>query len=316
MSGFRFGSWVSTRCRRAHTQGDLPADRAAELEQIPGWTWARSLETRDSPWDRGIKQLAAWVDEHGHARVPQQARYQGATLGTWVANRRREFKAGKLSPERIAQLEAFPGWEWNAGTLTWAKGMQLLYVWATAHGHTNVPASETVDGHKLGTWVAARRRERSRGKMGIVKVAELESIPHWTWIAAPPRHVQTPWRRWAATNQSYAATTGTVGTALGVLGPLPDEAEWLPGMRDAFAWWQGISALRTWLDAHGPGDIPTTATVGDFWLGEWIVNRLGDHRAGRLQRDQAMELEGLLPLITGPVAPEALRALPSTEAAS
>jgi hypothetical protein len=36
------------------------------------------------------------------------------TLGRWVSSRRGDFKYGKLSAERIAALEAIPGWVWAA----------------------------------------------------------------------------------------------------------------------------------------------------------------------------------------------------------
>jgi hypothetical protein len=32
-------------------------------------------------------------------------------LGSWVGSRRQDFKNGKLSLERVAVFEAFPGWE-------------------------------------------------------------------------------------------------------------------------------------------------------------------------------------------------------------
>ncbi|GLW34496.1 helicase associated domain-containing protein [Actinoplanes regularis] len=38
--GFRLGNWVSNRRSR---RGQLGADRAAQLEKVPGWVWdARS----------------------------------------------------------------------------------------------------------------------------------------------------------------------------------------------------------------------------------------------------------------------------------
>ena len=30
----------------------------------------------------------------------------------WIAQQKRAYAAGKLSPEKIAKLEAIPGWTW------------------------------------------------------------------------------------------------------------------------------------------------------------------------------------------------------------
>ena len=40
--------------------------RDKRLQQLTGWSW----DTRVERWEEGFRQLLAYVDEHGHARVP------------------------------------------------------------------------------------------------------------------------------------------------------------------------------------------------------------------------------------------------------
>ena len=112
-SGHRTGKWVS-RCRQDFAAGRLTAERIAELDSLPGWTW----HFRDPQWENGIAAVRAYVAEHRTALVPR--RYvspNGHRTGVWVTSRRHEFAAGKLSAERIKELEAIPGWMWR-GRLT------------------------------------------------------------------------------------------------------------------------------------------------------------------------------------------------------
>ena len=72
-------------------------------------------------WERGHQRLVAWVEEHGHARVPPQyITPDGYRLGKWVHNQRtlyrsrsRVAKGPRLSDERVARLESVTGWVWN-----------------------------------------------------------------------------------------------------------------------------------------------------------------------------------------------------------
>jgi hypothetical protein len=68
-------------------------------------------------FQEGLGALGQFVEREGHARVPaiHVELFQGAELklGPWVSSRRTEFRAGGLSAERIAALEAVPGWDWN-----------------------------------------------------------------------------------------------------------------------------------------------------------------------------------------------------------
>jgi len=46
--------------------------------------------------------------------VPKGHVEDGFNLGIWIANRRKDHKSGRLSHERVARLEALPGWVWGA----------------------------------------------------------------------------------------------------------------------------------------------------------------------------------------------------------
>jgi hypothetical protein len=93
--------------------GRLSEERIAALEAFPGWVW----DTYEAAFQKGLGALAQFVEREGHARVLTKhvESFQGAevSLGNWVRTHRNDFKAGKLSAERIAALEAVPGWDWN-----------------------------------------------------------------------------------------------------------------------------------------------------------------------------------------------------------
>ena len=63
---------------------------------------------------RGLAELAAYVKAHGDARVPwQHTTSNGFRLGSRCNTRRMDRKAGELTVERIAALDAL-GFVWDA----------------------------------------------------------------------------------------------------------------------------------------------------------------------------------------------------------
>jgi hypothetical protein len=101
---------VSNR-RRDYVAERLSAERIAELESLPGWAWNKF----DEQWVTGIAAVRSYATEHGHANVPKSyVSPDGHRTGTWVSSRRKNYAAGKLTPERIAELESIPGWVWRS----------------------------------------------------------------------------------------------------------------------------------------------------------------------------------------------------------
>ena len=111
------GDWISTqrKAKKAMDAGrrcnKMTPSRAAALEAVPGWTWEVDLE---AAWQEKLAALRAYVAAHG--RLPLQGDPSG--LGAWIHHQREAKKAGnkcrhKMTPARIAALEAVPGWSWD-----------------------------------------------------------------------------------------------------------------------------------------------------------------------------------------------------------
>jgi len=114
------GAWVATQ-RRAKKMMDagrksntkMTPARAATLEGVPGWAW----EVNAAAWEEKLAALRAYVGAHG--RLPPQR--DASSLGEWVNSQRQAkmamdagSKNDRMTPARVAALEAVPGWAWDA----------------------------------------------------------------------------------------------------------------------------------------------------------------------------------------------------------
>jgi len=92
----------------------LDAGREKRLQELPGWTWDPNAER----WEKGFRQLLAYVERHGDARVPKSYTVDGYNLGYWVGNQRSFYSRGTLDPDRQHRLQDLPGWTSKASSST------------------------------------------------------------------------------------------------------------------------------------------------------------------------------------------------------
>jgi len=97
--------WAPTALRA----GRLAADRAEPLMAFRRWTWRPGGDG----WEDGYAALTRFAEREGHARVPATYVQDGYTVGAWVVGQRDAHRHGQLARERIARLEALPGWVWT-----------------------------------------------------------------------------------------------------------------------------------------------------------------------------------------------------------
>ncbi|WP_409371354.1 helicase associated domain-containing protein [Mycolicibacterium canariasense] len=108
--GFRLGQWICNQ-RTAFRSGALSTERKVRLEALPRWSWA----VLAGQWEHGLDEAREFGRMHGHTCVPgDHITGESFRLGKWVRRQRSTYRAGKLSADRVARLEALPGWVWDA----------------------------------------------------------------------------------------------------------------------------------------------------------------------------------------------------------
>lgn len=97
-------AWYSMQ-KQMGNRGDLSPERKARLDAL-NFPW----NYKDEVWETMLGKLAHFRLLYGHCRVPDGR--AEPKLFKWASRQRRTKVAGKLSPERIAQLDAL-GFEWR-----------------------------------------------------------------------------------------------------------------------------------------------------------------------------------------------------------
>ena len=125
MDGYKLGVWVKS-CRQSQSLGMLRKTTWAQLAELGVWATSPADGRKAlllMRWEAA--QLQAFVNEHGHCRVPSQ-RAQYKTLRTWVEQQRgvrRGRARGSLSETQAVRLEALKGWVWNPSAEKWVDRM-------------------------------------------------------------------------------------------------------------------------------------------------------------------------------------------------
>jgi hypothetical protein len=195
--GFRLGSWVKYQRK---TRSAMSSNRRNRLEGVPGWTWNARTHGR-IPSESAMQALRDFVKNEGHARVPKDYRTKdGFGLGGWVQAQRSEVE--RLPADFKTQLEALPGWAWNALTDRWEDGFRHLSEFAKREGHARVKQGFVEeDGYRLGSW--AQNQRARRDKMPVERKARLEALPGWIWAADSPE-----WDDWIVLLKEFSRDNG------------------------------------------------------------------------------------------------------------
>jgi len=171
--GIALGDWLAGQ-RRLYGAGQLAADRTTALEAL-GVIWQPQQEN----WARALEHATAYHAAHGNLDIPENhVTSNGFRLGTWLGQRRREYRRGTLAADKTAALEQL-GVTWDSAfDAAWQRGLYRLARYRATQGHARVPASYTDpdDGYRLGTWLASQRHDRRRGALSPGRVTALEEL--------------------------------------------------------------------------------------------------------------------------------------------
>jgi len=171
--------WIK-RQRTAFKSGSLEQQKISQLEALPGWSWSPHSES----WESYFELLKVYVEEHGHALVPQKSFYKTQDLASWVNSQRTRYKKGRLETNRIEKLESVGGWSWDPLAESWEKFFELLKEFSFEYGHARVPqgtAATPYKGENLARWVNKQRSRYNKGQLEVERIKKLESVPGWAW---------------------------------------------------------------------------------------------------------------------------------------
>jgi hypothetical protein len=147
---------------------------------MPGWT----NSILKSNYEQAIRELMAIAAKSSSWSITNDfVSPSGFRLGQWCSVKRGQYKRGKLEAERVAELEAIPGWVWDKNDADWQAGFELLLKWVTLKGTAYVPTDTKFEGFKLGWWARSQRDAKRGGwsSMDSNRKKKLESLPGWLW---------------------------------------------------------------------------------------------------------------------------------------
>lgn len=227
-----------------------------ELEALRSAVSAQIVEHVGASWDERLGQLAAYKARHGHCRVP--ARWpENPAFGLWVVNQRRVRKAGKLSPDRIARLDAL-GFDWGDSRGAWEARFAELEAYKARFGHSRVP-DRWAENPALAGWASRQRYLRRAGKLSTVRIGQLDALG-FMWIAPP-------------------------------VTAKPPAKQKIAGAR-ASRWSDQIAQLAAYKEQHGNCRVPDRWPENPT-LARWVTNRRQARRAGKLSAERIAQLDAL-----------------------
>lgn len=158
--------------RQNKKNNKLNEDRIKLFESINEWYWDLSCQFDDT-----YRNLKRWVEINNRLPNGGSDNEVEKVLSIFCVNQRQEKRKGKLSEDRINQLEMINGWYWDNKIIK----MNELKQWIDTN--QRLPREETGDTieRKLGRFASHQRTDKRKGKLNENDIKLLESNNEWYW---------------------------------------------------------------------------------------------------------------------------------------
>lgn len=177
------GAWLSNSRSRAKA-GRMTHVAVSQLDDIlPNW---RVTPTEES-FHRSVEALSAFISDNGRMPVASAADPSERSLGSWVGKARCEYKAGRLSDDRIRALNrSVPLWHYTPrdGLTDEAWHAQLADTLLLIEQR----ALSTVVDKRVDKWVQSQHEAWRNGELSEARTRAMDAyIDHWRRSASQRR---------------------------------------------------------------------------------------------------------------------------------
>lgn len=130
------------------------------------------VATSEESWHQFLTELDTYVDEHNHSRVSQHTTTpSGYPLGRKVNEARTNYNADRLTLDRIKELNARPGWAWNANRGRWLDQFDRVAAFYREHQSlTGLPSAQR-------QWLLRQRWAQDHNTLDSEQQRLLDQIP-------------------------------------------------------------------------------------------------------------------------------------------
>lgn len=144
------------------------------LNEIRGWVWTLPSSRTNVKFDQHLQQWSDYVVQNGAAPTK-------GPLFKWFKRIIKMHEAGKLSQDRIQELEALPMWVWGDSTPEWLKVARRWSSWVRLNEKVFPSPYSTTNPveAKLGAWASQTKEQVFAGAVPTPIVEELGKIYMW-----------------------------------------------------------------------------------------------------------------------------------------
>ena len=320
-AGLSLGEWLTTqrRVRAGQISGNLTEQQIARLDSI-GMEWGNR---NDAAWEHGLEEARKFREQFGNLQVP--AKYKTKNdypLGKWINNARKRRSDGKLTEERIRQLNQL-GMAWKVFDVRWEQGYALAAAYAQEYGNLDVPRDyKTADGKTLGRWIQNQELAYEQKKLSADQIKRLETIG-MQWGSRYDRQ----WNEVYQAAKRYFEANGNLDIPVAYISPEGYAlGKWVRRQQYAYrnpeksnailsqerielldavgmqwekpdSWQHRYELAQEYKKQYGNLEIPAKYKTADgIWLGRWIYNqkRLLQSGSEKLSEEQKKKLKELL----------------------
>lgn len=109
--GFKLGIWIK-ELRASHKAKGMSLKRKKALQKLLGWEWGDPKLL--GMFYEHIKELRAYIAQHGHSFIPSSYKTRNFNLGFWASKQRLLKRKMALDLVFVDILESTPGWTWES----------------------------------------------------------------------------------------------------------------------------------------------------------------------------------------------------------